>query len=216
VLRLALPDPGDRAFRLLCLGAHPDDLEIGAAGTIRRLLAEHPATQVRWAVMSGSEARAAEARASAMALVGAERIGLTQATFRDGYLPFEGAAVKDRLAEVRDGFDPDLVLTHRTDDLHQDHRLIGELTHQLFRDHLVWAYEIAKTDGDLATPNLYVPLDRETVDVKVDHLVRHFPSQAARPWFDPNAFRALMRIRGLEASAASGYAEGFHVRRVIV
>lgn len=217
MLRLRLTRPEGRPFRLLCLAAHPDDIEIGAGGIVTRLLAEPGDVEVNWVVLTGSPARAAEARASAEALAGTNaRLSLTQETFRDGYLPFLGPGVKDVVARVRDGFDPDLIITPRADDLHQDHALLGTLTHQVFRDHLVLAYEITKTDGDLTTPDVYLPLERDEVEAKIDHLVRHFPSQAGHPWFDPEAFRALMRIRGIEAGSPSGFAEAFHARRIVL
>ncbi len=217
MLRLGLPAFTDRPFRLLCLGAHPDDIEIGAAATIGRLLASYERSDVRWVVLSGTPERAAEATASARALVAGEAtLDLTLGEFRDGYLAFHGAEVKEALAVVRDGFAPDLIIAPRPDDLHQDHALVGALTHQLFRDHLILSYEIAKTDGDLVTPNLYVPIDRDEVEAKIAHLAQHFSSQSDRAWFEPEAFRALMRVRGLEASAPSGYAEAFHARRIVV
>jgi LmbE family N-acetylglucosaminyl deacetylase len=217
VLRLQLSYPTDRPFRLLCLGAHPDDIEIGAAATIARIRDEAPSLSSHWVVLSGTPERAAEARASARALVGPSAdLTITQEAFRDGNLPFLGPSVKDALASVRDGFDPDLVIAPRVDDLHQDHALLGGLAYQLFRDHLVLAYEIAKTDGDLATPDVYVALDVGEVEAKVAHLHRHFPSQAGRPWFETEAFRAVLRLRGLEANAPSGFAEAFHVRRIVL
>jgi len=217
VLRLQLAYPADRPFRLLCLGAHPDDIEIGAAATIARIRDEAPTLEVQWVILTGSPARAEEARASAEALVGPGiDLAITQEAFRDGYLPYSGPAVKEAVAAVRDAFDPDLIIAPRVDDLHQDHALLGALTHQLFRDHLVLAYEIAKTDGDLATPDVYVALELDEVEAKVAHLHRHFPSQAGRPWFETEAFRALLRLRGLEANAPSGFAEAFHARRIVL
>ncbi len=217
MLRLQLAYPADRPFRLLCLGAHPDDIEIGAAATIARIRDEAPSLASHWVVLSGTPERADEASASARALVGPSvDLTITQEAFRDGYLPFLGPSVKDALAAVRDGFDPDLIIAPRVDDLHQDHALLGGLAHQLFRDHLILAYEIAKTDGDLATPDVYVALSLAEVEAKVAHLHRQFPSQAGRPWFETEAFRALMRLRGLEANAPSGFAEAFHARRIVL
>ena len=217
MLRLLLPNPPEGSLRILAVGAHPDDLEIGAGGTLLRLLDEHPGSHVRWVVLSGSAERAAEARRSAEALcTAAAGLEITLAEFRDSYFPFQGAEIKDALAEVRADFDPDVVFAPRPEDRHQDHRLVGELVLQLYRDHLVLGYEIPKTDADLASPNLYVPLSTETSEAKVAHLLEHFPSQGSRSWFDAEAFRAILRLRGLESNAESGYAEGFYVRRIVV
>jgi LmbE family N-acetylglucosaminyl deacetylase len=216
VLPLTLPRPAGRPLRILAVGAHPDDIEIGAGGTLLRLLGERPDSLVQWMVLSGSSERAAEARRSCEALLGGADVRFVVAAFRDAYFPFEGAAVKDALAGIRTEFDPDIVFAPRPEDRHQDHRLVGEVVLQLYRQHLVLGYEIAKTDADLASPNLYVPLSTETVEAKIAHLLEHFPSQRARPWFEDGAFRAVLRLRGLESRAESGYAEGFYVRRITI
>ncbi len=217
MLRLLLPIPPEGSLRILAVGAHPDDLEIGAGGTLLRLLEEHPGSRVRWVVLSGSAERAAEARQSSEALCSAAAgLEITLAEFRDSYFPFQGAEIKDALAEVRADFDPDVVFAPRPEDRHQDHRLVGELVLQLYRDHLVLGYEIPKTDADLGSPNLYVPLSTEMSEAKVAHLLEHFPSQGSRSWFDAEAFRAILRLRGLESNANSGYAEGYYVRRIVV
>jgi LmbE family N-acetylglucosaminyl deacetylase len=218
MLPLRLDHPTDRPFHLLLLAAHPDDIEIGAGATIDHLLASAPGpVRIRWVTLTGSPVRVEEARASAAALV-RDRAELdeVQETFRESFLPWQAAEVKDALVRTREGFDPDLIIGPRRDDLHQDHALLGTLIHQVWRDHLTIAYEIAKVDGDLATPNLYVRLDREQVEAKIDHLHRYFPSQVDHAWFDPVAFRGLMRLRGIEAGAPSGYAEGFHARRIVL
>lgn len=216
MIRLLLP-PQEGPLRILAVGAHSDDIEIGAGGTLLQLLDEHPDSHVRWVVLSASEERAAEARRSCEALCGpTASVELTLLEFRDAYFPFQGAEIKDALAEVQAGFDPDLVFAPRPEDRHQDHRLVAELIFQLFRDHLVLEYEIPKTDADLTSPNVYVPLSRETTEEKITHVLRYFPSQRARPWFEPEAFRAILRLRGLESNAESGYAEGFIVRRLVL
>jgi len=215
MIPVTLARPNGRPFRVLAVGAHPDDIEIGAGGTIQRLLDERPDAKVRWVVLSGSHVRAAEARQSCDALLGGAAEVVIGA-FRDAYFPFDGAAIKDALAGMRADFDPDVVFAPRPEDRHQDHRLVGELILQLYRDHLVLGYEIAKTDADLASPNLYVPLSAEAAEAKIAHLLACFPSQRSRPWFDDAAFRALLRLRGLESQAPSGYAEGFHVRRMVL
>lgn len=217
MIRLLLPRPPERPLQILAVGAHSDDIEIGAGGTLLQLLDEHPDSHVRWVVLSASGERAAEARRSCEALCGSTAtVELTLLEFRDAYFPFQGAEIKDALAEIQAGFDPDVVFGPRPEDRHQDHRLVAELIFQLYRDHLVLGYEIPKTDADLTSPNVYVPLSRETSEEKIAHLLRHFPSQSARPWFEPEAFRAILRLRGLEANAESGHAEGFLARRLVL
>jgi LmbE family N-acetylglucosaminyl deacetylase len=217
VLGLSLPRIPGRPLRIFAVGAHPDDIEIGAGGTLLQLLEERPDSQVRWLVLSGSDERAAEARQSAEALCGAQALtAVTVAAFRDSYFPFVGAEIKDAIAAVRADFEPDVVFAPRPEDRHQDHRLVAEVVFQLYRDHLVLGYEIPKTDADLTSPNIYVPLAAATVEAKIAHLLRHFPSQHDRTWFDESAFRAILRLRGVEAGAEGGYAEGFHVRRTVL
>lgn len=201
----------DRLEHLLCLGAHADDLEIGAAGTVLRLLAEYPGLSVTWVVFSACGAREAEARQSADALLAAagnRRLVIHE--FRDGYFPWQGAAIKDAFEALKVMPAPDLVLTHDRHDRHQDHRTISELTWNTFRDQLVLEYEIPKWDGGLGSPNLFVPIDDEKRKRKVELLMSSFPSQRDKHWFSPETFNALMRLRGVECKAASGYAEAFY------
>jgi LmbE family N-acetylglucosaminyl deacetylase len=203
--------------RVLCLGAHSDDIEIGCGGTILRLLAECPQVEVHWVVFSANPARKAEAYASAAAfLAGAAGQHVTVHGFRDGYFPFAGDAVKDAFEATRQVVSPDLIFTHCGHDLHQDHRLLSQLTYNTFRDHLILEYEIPKWDGDLRTPNFYFSLENATAQRKIDLLLQHFPSQLGRDWFTADTFAALMRIRGLEARAPEGKAEGFYVRKLVL
>jgi LmbE family N-acetylglucosaminyl deacetylase len=203
--------------QVLCLGAHSDDIEIGCGGAILQLVEAYPEVEVHWFVFSASPARKAEALASASAfLQGAARHNVVVHAFRDGYFPFMGDAVKDAFEAIRRTVSPDLIFTHCGHDLHQDHRLMSQLTYNTFRDHLVLEYEIPKWDGDLRTPNVYFPLLSATAQRKIDLLMQHFPSQAGRDWFTPDTFGALMRIRGLEARAPEGKAEGFYARKLIL
>jgi len=216
MLGLAFADP-PRPFRLLCLGAHADDIEIGCGGIVLRLLAEQPEIEVRWVVFTGNAARAAEARASAAAFLAraaSPRVELH--AFRDGFLPWQGAEVKEAFERLKTDFAPSLVLTHALEDAHQDHRLVAELTHNTFRDHLILEYEIPKRDGDLGNPSLLVPLAEETARRKAGMVIRHFPSQRPRLWFREETFLALMRLRGAFSGAPSGFAEGFHCRKMIL
>jgi len=204
-------------LRILCLGAHSDDIEIGCGGTVLRVLSEHPGSSVHWVVFSATAEREVEARASAgdfLAAAGESRV--TVKGFRESFFPYVGADIKDFFEELKKSKNPDLVLCHHRDDLHQDHRVIAELAWNTFRNHLVAEYEIPKYEGDLGKPNLFVPLSRATAQKKVELLLRHFASQAGRSWFRADTFDGLMSIRGVECNAAEGKAEAFHVRKVVV
>jgi len=204
----------DEPLRVLALGAHADDVEIGAGGTVFRLIAERPQTEVTLVVFSASGARIDEARASADALLAdAARADVHVLGFRDGYFPVEAAEVKGWAQAHLEGLRPHLVLTHRRDDAHQDHRVVADLAWQTFRGAAIAAYEIPKWDGDLDRPNAYVALDAATLDRKVAHLGAHFASQQAKGWYDGETFRGLARIRGVEAGAR--YAEAFHCAKLV-
>jgi LmbE family N-acetylglucosaminyl deacetylase len=208
--------PAQSLERLLVIGAHSDDIEIGCAGTILRLIGENPQLHVNWMVVSASGARRDEAQASAAALlspIAQSRVMLH--SFRDGFLPYEGAAVKEAFERQKLEFQPDLILTHYGRDAHQDHRLVAELTWNTFRDHLILEYEIPKYDGDFGSPNVFVQLDQQLVDRKIDHLIRCFPSQHGRRWFTADVFRSLLRLRGMECNAPSEYAEAFYTRKAV-
>lgn len=212
--RLQGPGPG---LRVLAIGAHSDDIEIGAGGTILRLISENLIAEARWIVLSANGEREKEARAGAAAFLdGVERVEVIVANFRDGFFPYLGTAVKDHFEDHRESFEPDLILTHRRDDLHQDHRLVGELTWNTYRSHLIIEYEIPKYDLDPATPNLYVTLTEATCNRKIELLSETFRTQASRPWFDPDAFRAQLRLRGMECRAESRFAEAFTCQKVVI
>jgi LmbE family N-acetylglucosaminyl deacetylase len=213
---LRIEGPAGRPLRLLALGAHPDDIEIGAAGLVARLVAESPGVCVRWLIATGGEPRATEARTvAATLLAGAGKVEVNLGGLRDGHLPFLGSAPKDWLAGHA-GFAPDVVLSPWRGDAHQDHRLLGELAWQVFRDALVLEYEIAKFDGDLGRPNVYVALDEAAAERKVRLILDGFPSQRDRRWFNEETFLALLRLRGLEAGATAGYAEAFHAAKLVI
>ena len=201
---------------VLCLGAHCDDIEIGAGATILKLIAAQPALRVLWVVFSSTEERAAEARASAGDfLAGAASADVQVKTFSDGFFPTEGQAIKQCFEELKARVTPDLVLTHYREDRHQDHRLISDLTWNTFRDHLVLEYEIPKYDGDLGQPNCFVPVDDQRRAFKVDAILRRYASQRPKEWFTAETFNALMRIRGVECRSRTGYAEAFHARKIV-
>jgi LmbE family N-acetylglucosaminyl deacetylase len=211
LLSIVLSPKRQGPVKLLCLGAHADDMEIGCGGTILRLAAEMPDLVVRWIVFSGGGPREVEARSSAVAV---KQIEVLQ--FGDGYFPFQGAAIKDRFEVIKCEFDPSLVLTHWQGDAHQDHRLVAELTHNTFRDHLVLEYEIPKYDGDLGNPAFFVPLTRAQVGRKVETISRHFTSQRERSWFSDETFLAMARLRGIGCISPHGLAEAFYVRKIVL
>ena len=215
---LGFPRPAGRPLRVLALGAHADDIEIGCGATLLHLVATEPGLEVCWAVVAGEdEGRREEATASAAELAeGAGDLQVALGDFRDGWLPYAGGAVKEWVHELRERLDPDVVLTHQPADLHQDHRLLAELALNAFRDHLILGFEIPKYDGDLGAPNLYVHADEATCARKIDIIRRHFRSQHDKPWFDDDVFRALMRLRGIESRAPSGYAEAFYARKLVL
>jgi LmbE family N-acetylglucosaminyl deacetylase len=203
--------------RLLAIGCHADDIEIGCGGTVLTLTEAFPGLEVDWVVLAAPPAREREARASAEAFLAAAATTRVEVHgFRDGFLPYSGGEVKEVFEELKRRVDPDLVLTHTRSDLHQDHRLACELTWNTFRNHLILEYEIPKVDGDLGVPNAFVPLTAEVAERKVLLLERHFPSQASKHWFDRETFMGLMRLRGMEAVATERYAEAFTCRKVVL
>jgi LmbE family N-acetylglucosaminyl deacetylase len=214
MLEVALGGRTDAALRILCLGAHSDDIEIGCGGTILRLLAERPGSSVDWVVFSATAEREREARASAADYLAlAARSSVVVKSFRESYFPDAWAEVKAFVEELR-ALQPDVILCHRRHDEHQDHRTIGELVWNTFRRHLILEYEIPKYEGDLGRPNVFFPLSHAVATRKVELLARHFASQASRSWFRAETFRGLMAIRGVECNAPDGWAEGFYARKL--
>lgn len=213
-LNLATPE---RHLKVLCLGAHSDDIEIGCAGTLLRWLAECASLQVTWVVLSAAGERGVEARRSARTLLrGAARLEVVLGDFADTQLPQDLPRAKTLLREVAARCTPDVVLTHRLDDRHQDHRALAELSWQVWRNHLVLEYEIPKYEGDLGQPNCYVPLPAAIAARKRRHLLRHFASQRAKDWFNDATFAGLMALRAVECRAPSGQAEAFHARKLVL
>lgn len=214
MLKLDLCRRKDAPLRLLCLGAHSDDIEIGCGGTVLALLEKYAAVEVKWVVFSGEGVRAQEARESAeLFLQKAVQKSVVLHKFRDSFFPAQWEPIKETFNGLK-SFSPDLVLTHFRDDLHQDHRVVSDLTWNAFRDHLVLEYEIPKWDGDLGRPNFYVPLERQVCELKITNLLKAFKSQAGKHWFDNETFFSLLRLRGVEANAPSRYAEAFYARKL--
>ena len=217
MLRLRLEHFVPPIRHVLCLGAHCDDLEIGCGGTVLKLSESPNPPAFTWVVFSSDATREAEALRSAEALLRrASGARIIIKKFRDGFLPYEGGLVKEAFEELKGQVSPDLILTHYRDDLHQDHRLISELTWNTFRDHLILEYEIPKYDGDLGAPNVFVPLDETVCRRKIDTILTNFRSQAGRRWFSADLFLALLRLRGMECNASDGLAEAFYSRKLVV
>lgn len=214
MLPLQLRPQRGRPVEVLAVGAHADDIEIGCGATLLALQRAR-ALEVTWVVLSTDGARGDEARASAEAfLADAVERRIVCHRFRDGFLPDTYAEVKEVFEELKRDVDPQLVLTHARHDLHQDHRLVCELTWNTWRDHLVLEYEVPKYDGDLGAPNVFVPVSHEVAREKVALLLDSFPSQAEKHWFDEDVFMGLMRLRGMEARSPTKYAEGFTGRKI--
>jgi LmbE family N-acetylglucosaminyl deacetylase len=217
MLEIAFGTAAQDVETILCLGAHCDDIEIGCGGSILRLIRRYPHLSVVWVVFSSNAVREREARASAeIFLTGSKGRRIIIKAFRNGYFPFAGAEIKDFFEALKAEVSPDVVFTHYREDRHQDHRLVSDLTWNTFRNHFILEYEIPKYDGDLGTPNLFVSLEQSLCDRKVESILECFPSQAGRHWFNRETFMALMRLRGVEANAASGYAEAFYCRKAVL
>jgi LmbE family N-acetylglucosaminyl deacetylase len=214
VLSLTLPALPDRPLRVLCLGAHCDDIEIGCGATLMRLALERP-VEVDCVTFCAPPERAAESRAAlTQMLQAAQACRLRFESLPDGYLPAHWAEAKRLMESLKSLPVPDLVLTHERDDLHQDHRVVSELTWNTFRDHLILEYEVPKYDGGLRQPQVYLPIPQATAQRKAQLLVACHASQRPKHWFSADAFLALMRLRGLECRAPEGYAEAFHARKL--
>jgi LmbE family N-acetylglucosaminyl deacetylase len=217
MLKVHFDQPNGTDYSLLCLGAHCDDIEIGCGGTVLKLIDRYPNLRVDWVVFSANELRRKEAEKSAdLFLKDAQQKRVVIHEFRDGFLPYHGIEVKERFEQLKQEVKPDLILTHYRHDLHQDHRLVCDLTWNTFRNHLILEYEIPKYDGDLGVPNFFVTLDEDLCRRKVAYLWEGFESQRDKQWFTDETFRSLLRIRGIEANSPTKYAEAFYGRKIVL
>ncbi len=214
--RLTLKSEATGRLDILCLGAHPDDIEIGCGGTLLRLLEEHPESRIHWVVFGAHGARETEARTSARLFAGPHLGTVLLKSFQDGFMPYVGGEVKTVFETELKPIPADLIFTHNGLDAHQDHRLIAELTWNTFRDHLILEYEIPKYDGDLGRPSLFVPLSDDMAQKKTRFILDAFQSQRAKPWFEERTFLSLLRLRGMECNATSGNAEAFYCRKLVL
>ena len=209
------PEQPGESRTILCLGSHSDDIEIGCGGSILRLIQEDPYLRFYWVVLGAQGMREAEARTSAGAfLEGASHAEVVVKGFRDGFFPYHGGAVKEYFEELKKELTPDIIFTHYRHDLHQDHRLINELTWNTWRDHLILEYEIPKYDGDFGVPNFFIHLDESICDRKVELLMEHFQTQENKHWFSSDTFLSVLRLRGIESKSPGRYAEAFYGRKI--
>ena len=217
MLRLGFEKNGRGRYRILCLGAHSDDIEIGCGGSILELLRTRRDLDFHWVIFSSGPEREKEARRSAaLFLKGAARAKISVLSFRNSFFPFQGVEIKEFFESLKSESSPDLILTHARDDLHQDHRVINELTRNTWRNHLILEYEIPKYDGDLGAPNFFVPFDQKVYDRKIKFLMDCFKTQRDKHWFTKDTFQGLMRLRGVEANSPGKYAEAFYSRKMVL
>ena len=212
---LSLAGERSSPLRVLFLGAHSDDIEIGCGGTVLELMQARPDSELRWVVFSAAGVRGDEARGAAERFIGDRVSTAVQLhAFRDGFFPVQLEAIKEEFEVIAGSFTPDIVFTHRREDRHQDHRTISDLAWNTFRRALILEYEIPKWDGDLGIPNLFLPLSSDAADRKIRLLMDAFASQRRKDWFSEDTFRGLARLRGMECRAASGFAEAFSARKL--
>ena len=217
MMRLEFPRKSERPLTILCLGSHSDDIEIGCGGTIMRLAKDHPDTMIYWTVFSAIGVREAEAEQGAKLFAGScLKSAPMLKKFKDGFMPYSGAEVKTVFEEELKHISPDIVFTHNRKDAHQDHRLLSELTWNTFRNHLILEYEIPKYDGDMGQPSIFVQLETDLCHRKTKYLLETFKSQHTKPWFQQDTFLSLMRLRGMECNAPSGYAEAFYCHKLLL
>jgi len=217
VLKQLLDASEKKPLKILCLGAHSDDIEIGAGGSILKIIDTYPVESVYWVTFCSNEVRKKESEDSAnLFLKDVKEKHIHVQSYRDGFLPYIGTEVKEFFEKIKGEYTPNLIFTHYRNDLHQDHRKVNELTWNTFRNHFILEYEIPKYDGDLGQPNYFFHLEQSHVDRKIDILLKSFASQAGKHWFGKETFQAIMRIRGMESAAQDKFAEAFYARKIVI
>jgi LmbE family N-acetylglucosaminyl deacetylase len=216
MLKINFDKPSDEPLRVLCLGAHSDDIEIGCGGTVLKLAGQYQKyIEVRWVVFSASDERKKEAIDSANSfLAQVERKHIITYKHRDGFFPYTAIEIKESFEEMKKDFRPDIVFTHYRDDRHQDHRLISDLTWNTFRNHLILEYEIPKYDGDFGSPNFFVSLNDDVCKKKNELIIKYFQTQKEKHWLTEETLNSVLRLRGIESGRDSRYAEGFYCRKI--
>jgi LmbE family N-acetylglucosaminyl deacetylase len=216
VRKLTFFNKEDLSPKILCLGAHCDDIEIGCGGTILQFLETHNNSSIHWIVFSANQERSREASKSAhIFLKHAQEKNIVIQNFRNSFFPFIGTEIKEYFEQFKKQFVPDIIFTHYRNDLHQDHRLIAELTWNTFRDHLIVEYEIPKYDGDLGSPNVFIHLNESVCRKKIRYILNSFKTQHENHWFTEDTFLSLLRLRGIESNSPTKYAEAFYCRKMI-
>ncbi len=215
MLKLCFDRGRDASYKILCLGAHCDDIEIGCGGTILKLIENYSNIVFYWVVFSSNEQREKEAiKCANNFLKGAKVENIIINNFRNGFFPFMGAEIKEYFEQLKQEFSPDLIFTHYRHDLHQDHRLVSDLTWNTFRNHLILEYEIPKYDGDLGSPNFFVHLDESICRRKAQYLLDAFETERQKHWFSEDTFLSIMRLRGVESNSPDKYSEAFYCRKI--
>lgn len=217
MLRFEFARRKNRTIKVLCVGAHSDDIEIGCGGTILRILSEYDDVEVHWVVLGSSGERDGEAVTSAdKFLANVKKKEIIIQHFKTSFFPYIGEEIKNFFEKLKEKISPDIIFTHYRNDLHQDHRLVSELTWNTYRNNLIFEYEIMKYDGDIGSPNVFVHLDDTLCRKKISFIMDSFKTQGEKDWFTPDAFLSLLRIRGIESKAPGKYAEGFYCRKVVL
>jgi LmbE family N-acetylglucosaminyl deacetylase len=217
MLNLSFSNRPNSTSKVLCLGAHADDIEIGCGGSVLRWLQEHAGLEFYWVVLSSNQERKKEASKSAdLFLKGARKKTIFVKGFRDGFFPYQGAEIKEYFEALKQRVSPDIVLTHYRDDRHQDHRLVSDLTWNTFRSQLILEYEIAKYDGDLGQPNFFVRLNEPVCRRKIQYILDTFQTQTGKHWLTEDTLQAMLRLRGVESAAPGRYAEAFYCRKMVL
>ncbi|MDP1676607.1 MAG: PIG-L deacetylase family protein [Bacteroidota bacterium] len=203
-------------LKILFLGAHSDDIEIGCGGTILKLAKQYKKNlEIVWVVFSAQDEREREALKSANSfLKDVEQKRIITFKHRDGFFPFTAIEIKESFESIKKNFSPDIVFTHYRNDRHQDHRLISDLTWNTFRNHLIFEYEIPKYDGDFGSPNFFVALDEKICKKRNDFIIKHFQTQKEKHWLTKETLLSVLRLRGIESGRSSRYAEGFYCRKI--
>ena len=205
----------DKKIKILCLGAHPDDIEIGCGGSLLKLTSTYD-TEVNWVVFSASEERKNEAITSANKfLEKSNKKTIIIKDYKESFFPYEGEKIKKYFYEIQD-YNPDLIFTHFKMDGHQDHKTINELTWNTFRNNTILEYEIPKYDGDISNPNLYIILDKEQCRNKIKYINETFQTQQNKHWFNEQTFWSILTIRGVESRSATKYAEAFYANKIVI
>jgi len=217
MIEIPLKNKSEKHLKILCFGAHCDDIEIGCGGTLLSILENERTTEVNWIVLSSNQTRKREANSSAnLFLNGARRKNVEINKFRNGYFPYIGKDIKYYFEKLKNRISPDIIFTHYRNDMHQDHRIVSELTWNTFRNHFILEYEILKYDGDLGAPIVFVPLEQKLYMKKIKIILGAFKSQSEKDWFNEENFLSIMRIRGMECHSITKYAEAFYCRKILL